>query len=562
MNVECDRVELNHVCVLLQSEDHDLMVKQRTQELQKKWNNTCLRLHPNFHKPNLFSSTGSMPTGILTTGLYNQNLLKSHPCQPRLELNKSLGRTLQLNMNPQPNQPSDNSSIQTELILGQGKFSGSIPEQTQKDCTREFLGQNHKSSGPEMKSLDLQSAKLLGITDVDSYKKILKVIMEKVWWQGDAASAVANTITQRKLGNRKRHGAGSKGDIWLLFAGPDKVGKKKMASALSELVSGSILVTICLGTQRNDRGLANNFRGRTPLDQISEVVRKNPFSVIVLEDIDEADVLFRGSIKRAIVSGRLTDSYGREISLGNVIFILTTVWLPNDLKYSSDHNTLGEKELANLASENWQLRLSLSEKLLKRRANWLCNEERSTKTRKDTNPGLFFDLNEAAANTEDDTADGSHNSSDLTIDHEDEYGLSKMESTTTSPALSELRDIVDDAIIFKPVNFNQITCDIKTSINEKFSTIIGEGVSIELQDQALQKILAAVWFGETGLEEWAEKALVPSFNQLKACFPTTAGSMPDKSVVVTLELDRESGSRSRGDWLPSNIKVVTGVEGL
>ncbi|XP_038879087.1 protein SUPPRESSOR OF MAX2 1 [Benincasa hispida] len=541
-----------------QNKDKELIVKQRTQELQKKWNTTCLHLHPNFHQSKIFSSTGNMATGILTTGLYNQNLLK---CQPRLELNKSLGRTLQLNMNPQPNQPSDYSSIQTDLILGQGKFSGNIPEQTRKDCTKEFLGQNHKSFGPEMKSLDLQSAKLLGITDVDSYKKILKVLMEKVWWQQDAVSAVANMITQRKLGNRKRQGAGSKGDIWLLFAGPDKVGKKKMASAISELVCGSILVTICLGTRRNSRGLDNNFRGRTPLDQIAEAVRMNPFSVIVLEDIDEADILFRGSVKRAIESGRLIDSHGREISLGNVIFILTTVWLPDDLKYLSDQNSFGEKELANLAGESWQLRLSLSEKLLKRRGNWLCNEERLTKTRKNTNPGLFFDLNEAA-NADDDTADGSHNSSDLTIDHEDEYGLSKMESTTPSPALSELQDIVDDAIIFKPVNFNHITRDIKTSINEKFSSIIGEGVSIELQDQALQKILAGVWFGNTGLEEWAEKALVPSFNHLKACFPKTAGSTRDKSIVVTLELDRESGNRSRGDWLPNNIKVVTAVDGL
>lgn len=537
------------------------MVKQKTQELQMKWNNTCLRLHPNYHRPKVFGSIGNMAMGISTTGLHNQNLPKCQPFQPRLELNKSLGTTLQLNMNPLPSQPSDNSSLRTDLVLGQGKVIGSIPEQTHKDSIKEFLGQDYKSSGPEMKFLDTQSTKLLDITDIDSYKKILKVLMEKIWWQRDAASAVANTITQRKLGNRKRQGGGSKGDTWLLFAGPDKVGKKKMASALAELVSGSVLVTICLGTQRNDRGLDNNFRGRTPLDQISEAVRKNPFSVIVLEDIDEADVLFRGSIKRAIESGRLTDSHGREISLGNVVFILTTVWLPNDLKYSSDHNSLGEKELANLASESWQLRLSLSEKLLKRRANWLCNDERSIKTRKDTNPILFFDLNEAA-DAEDDTADGSHNSSDLTIDHEDEYGLSKMESTTTSPALGELRDIVDDAIIFKPVNFNQIIRDIKTSINDKFSTIIGEGFSIELQNQALEKILAGVWFGETGLEAWAEKALVPSFNQLKSCIPKTAGGVPDKSVVVTLELDRESCSRDRGDWLPSSIKVVTAVDSL
>lgn len=57
---------------------------------------------------------------------------------------------------------------------------------------------------------------------------------------------------------------------------------------------------ICLGSRRNDGELDMNFRGKTAVDRIAEAVRRNHFSVIMLEDIDEADMLVHGSIKRAM----------------------------------------------------------------------------------------------------------------------------------------------------------------------------------------------------------------------------------------------------------------------
>ncbi|XWS27294.1 hypothetical protein CRYUN_Cryun26dG0102700 [Craigia yunnanensis] len=534
--------------------EEEMIWRKKTQELQKKWNDTCLHLHPNFHQPSLGSERFA-PTALSMTSLYNSSLLGCQSFQPKLPLNRNIGETLQLNPNLVASQPMERTSslpgspVRTDLVLGRPKITETTPERTHKERVRDFLG--CLPSEPQNKLQDLQSDKLLNTLDADSFKKLLKGLIEKVWWQRDAASAVATTVTRCKLGNGKRRGAGSKGDIWLLFTGPDRVGKKKMALALSDQVCGAHPVVICLGSRRDDGESDVSFRGKTVLDRIAEAVRRNPFSVVMLEDVDEADMLVRGSIKRAMERGRLADSHGREISLGNVIFILTANWLPDNLKFLSNGISLDEKKLASLASGGWQLRLSLSEKTAKRRASWLHEEDRATKPRKETGSPLSFDLNEAA-DVEDDKADGSRNSSDLTVDHEEEHGLTnKLLSNSTSSVSHELLNSVDDAIVFKPVDFGPIRRDIANSVTKRFSTIIGDRVTIEILDEALEKITSGVWIGRTGLEEWTEKALVPSLQQLKTRLPTS-----DESLVVRLELDGESCKRSHGDWLPSSVKVV------
>ncbi|GAB4853609.1 hypothetical protein Ancab_017800 [Ancistrocladus abbreviatus] len=179
-----------------------------------------------------------------------------------------------------------------------------------------------------------------------------------------------------------------------------------MASALSELVYGVGSVTICLGSRRDSEQSDLNFRGKTALDRIAEAVRRHPFSVTVLQDIDEADMLVRGSIKRAMERGRLSDSNGREIGLGNVIFILTANRVQDNVKNSSNGPPLNEEKLALLASGGWQLRLTVGGKTGKRVADWAHDEDRAAKQPKEMGSALSFDLNEMA-DIEDDRLDGS-----------------------------------------------------------------------------------------------------------------------------------------------------------
>ncbi|KAK6942395.1 hypothetical protein RJ641_027772 [Dillenia turbinata] len=563
------------------NKDQELILKQKTQELQKKWIDTCLQLHPNHHHG--LGLERLAPTMIPATGLYNSNLLACQPLQPKVQLNRNLGDSLHLNPNllatpqtlqlnstqlaSQPNvqlhsgrlssQPSERagsppgSPVRTDLVLGPTKATETSPKKDNEERASDLLG--GISFEPQSKLNDSHTEKLASILDADSFKRLLKGLAEKVWWQHDAASAVATTVTNCKFGGGKRRVAGSKGDVWILFTGPDRVGKKKMASSLAEMVYGSTPITICLGSSRDDEDLDVSFRGKTALDRIAEAVRRNPFSVIVLEDIDEADMLVRGSIKRAMERGRLADSHGREFTLGNVIFILTTKGSSSNCKSLSYRLSLDEEKLASLASGGWQLKLTISEKTGKRRANWLCDENRPTKPRKDAGSGLAFDLNEAA-NAEEDRADGSRNSSDLTVDHEDDLGLeTRLLSIASVPR--ELLNAADDTIVFKPVDFAPIRTNLANTISSKFSTVFGDKLTVEVDDEALDRILGGVWLGRTRLEDWSEKVLVPSLLQLKARIPLSTTTSSDDILVARLELAGDSHNRCYGDWLPSTIKV-------
>ncbi|CAN1223052.1 Protein SUPPRESSOR OF MAX2 1 [Linum grandiflorum] len=526
------------------TKDQELIQKQKTMALQRKWHDTCLRLHPGHHR----SERITQPLAISMPSLYNQKTLV--PCVPRIGLTgNNLSGALQLNtnllakQNPRKVISPPGSPVRTELVLGRPKLADEA--KGNETVTKDLL--STAAAAPD--SHEFQISKLLDKLDADSYKKLLKGLMEKVWWQQEAASAVATVMTQCKIGNGKRRGNASKGDIWLLFTGPDRIGKKKMAVAVSELVRQSNPVTVHLGSRRSDGDSEVNFRGKTVMDRIVEAVRRNPFSVVVLEDIDEADMLVKGSIKRAMERGRLADSHGREISLGNVIFILTSSWLPNNsLDFVSSHEyALDEKKLASFVSGGWQLRLTVHGKTAKRRASWLDEEDRPTKPRKDT--GLTFDLNEEAAEIE---QVGSRNSSDVTVDHEDEHFLSTRLLTppTSSSLPSELLDLLDDSIVFKPVDFGAIRRDISNSITDRASSIIGDGNNLELQADALEKIAGGLCLGYTGLEEWTEKVLVPSLRQVRMRLTG------DQSMVVRLEPDSETDSRGPGDWLPSSIRVM------
>ncbi|CDP02923.1 unnamed protein product [Coffea canephora] len=549
-----------------QRKESELLLKQKTQELQRKWNDSCLRMHPNYHQNVNSERIASLV--LPTMGLYNPNLLLRQPLPPKLQPTRVFGDALQMNPNQVTVQPLDRlatpnqlavqlsnrvdtppgSPVRTELALGR-KVTETTPEKTSE------TGENHVKdllgslcSAPETKLLD----KFASALDADTFKKLLKGLMAKAWWQQEAASAVASAVTHCRLGNGKRRGSASKGDVWLLFTGPDRIAKRKMASVLSEHVCGASPIMVYLGSRRDGAEPDTIFRGKTALDRIVEAVRRNPFSVIMLEDIDEADVLMRGNIKRAMERGRLTDSHGREISLGNVTFILTGNWST----ISSD-NSVDERKLASLASDNWQLKLSMGEKNAKRRAPWLRDGDRMTKPRIEVGSGLSFDLNQAAADGEDDRTDGSHNSSDLTVDHDEEHGLEGSRQFSITSVPHELVDLADDTIVFKPVDMAFVRREIRKTIATKFSmVVVDDRVCIEVGEDATERILGGLWHGRSSLEEWVEKALAPSFEELKARIASSTAE--STSVELKLELNPSLDCRSNGDLLPSKVAVSNG----
>ncbi|GAB4853610.1 hypothetical protein Ancab_017801 [Ancistrocladus abbreviatus] len=125
-------------------------------------------------------------------------------------------------------------------------------------------------------------------------------------------------------------------------------------------------------------------------------------------------------------------------------------------------------------------------------------------------------------------------------------------SLASSSALHELLDLVDDAITFKPVDFGPIQYNVERTITRRFSTILGDKISLEVEQEALKKILGGIWLGHTSLEAWADKVLVPSIQQLKASLPLSM----EETLAARLEVDSKSENRTHGDWLPSRVTVM------
>ncbi|VYS64422.1 unnamed protein product [Arabidopsis thaliana] len=446
--------------------DKKLTKDQQIVELQKKWNDLCLRLHPNQSvSERIAPSTLSM-----------------------------------MKINTRSDITPPGSPVGTDLVLGRP---------------------NRGLSSPEKKTREARFGKLGDSFDIDLFKKLLKGLAKSVWWQHDAASSVAAAITECKHGNGK-----SKGDIWLMFTGPDRAGKSKMASALSDLVSGSQPITISLGSSsRMDDGL--NIRGKTALDRFAEAVRRNPFAVIVLEDIDEADILLRNNVKIAIERGRICDSYGREVSLGNVIIILTA---NSSLGSAKNVASIDETRLESLVNKGWQLRLSVcnSSKTRKRKPNWLYSDNDQTKQRKE----ICFDLNEAAE---------FDSSSDVTVEHDQE---------DNGNLVHKLVGLVDDAILFRPVDFDSIKSKTAESLKKRFSNGLADGLTVEIEDDALERIAGAIWLSKISLEEWLEEAMGSSLNSVKSRVSSSEDS------VIRIELEDDLNDRISGGYLPSSIRTV------
>lgn len=467
--------------------------KENTEEVLKRRTETCRHLHPSLHE---VDDDLDKP---VTPPHYSSGLPLRQVSPAKLPLVRS--------------------PVRTDLVLG-------LP---QADTRRELgMFSGH------------QGDKILGSLGPDSLKRIFKFLSEKVTWQREAASLVAAAVVQCKSGGGKR-----RGDVWLLFLGHDRKGKKNMAEALAELVTGAAPIFVRLGGESPEDDGGVDLRGKTALDGVAQAVRRNPSSVIVLEDIDRADLLVQEKLKLAMERGRLLDSHGREVPLGGAIFIIISHPSPEHLKSSED-----EEKLRAAASSGWQLEIVVGENAApKRRAEWPFDEGRPpAKARK---PSL--DLNLAAGGDEDAPPEGSPRSSDLTDDQTDYSRLAMADDVfPKSTMVSNLVNAVDGAVVFKPVDF----CDLRRKVSEaivgEFSAVFrGGGTALWIDEEALDRLVGGVWFGAAAFEEWTFKILAPAFRELRACSDLGGGAV----VRLFPVKDRRRGGAR--EWLPRLVRVST-----
>jgi ATP-dependent Clp protease ATP-binding subunit ClpC len=172
---------------------------------------------------------------------------------------------------------------------------------------------------PVFKLTEEESSRLLRMED-ELHKRIVG--------QHDAIKALSQAIRRTRAGLKdpKRPGGS------FIFAGPTGVGKTELAKALAEFLFGDEDSLIQLDmSEFSEKHTVSRLFGSPPGyvgyeegGQLTEKVRRKPFSVVLFDEVEKAHADIFNSLLQILEDGRLTDSQGRMVDFKNTVIIMTT----------------------------------------------------------------------------------------------------------------------------------------------------------------------------------------------------------------------------------------------
>ena len=172
---------------------------------------------------------------------------------------------------------------------------------------------------PVFKLTEEETARLLRMED-ELHKRVVG--------QEQAIKAVSQAIRRTRAGLKdpKRPGGS------FIFAGPSGVGKTELSKALAEFLFGDedALIQIDM-SEFHDRYTVSRLVGAPPGyvgydegGQLTEKVRRKPFSVVLFDEVEKAHPDVFNTLLQVLEDGRLTDGQGRIVDFKNTVLILTT----------------------------------------------------------------------------------------------------------------------------------------------------------------------------------------------------------------------------------------------
>jgi len=169
----------------------------------------------------------------------------------------------------------------------------------------------------------------LSRTEIDRLLHLHERLQQRVIGQNQAIKAVTDAILRSKAGlSREQQPVGS-----FLFLGPTGVGKTELSKALfSELYDRDErhLVRIDMSEYQEQHSVARligappGYVGHEEGGQLTEAVRKKPYTVVLLDEIEKAHPKVLSILLQVLDEGRLTDSRGRTVDFTNTVIILTS----------------------------------------------------------------------------------------------------------------------------------------------------------------------------------------------------------------------------------------------
>jgi ATP-dependent Clp protease ATP-binding subunit ClpC len=168
------------------------------------------------------------------------------------------------------------------------------------------------------------------LTEEESARLVFmeKALHQRVVGQEEAIAALSRTIRRQRAGLKDpNRPSGS-----FIFAGPTGVGKTELAKALAEFLFDDEGALISLDMSEFGEkhtvsrlfGAPPGFVGFEEGGQLTEKVRRKPFSVVLFDEIEKAHPDIFNSLLQILEEGRLTDGQGRVVDFKNTVIIMTT----------------------------------------------------------------------------------------------------------------------------------------------------------------------------------------------------------------------------------------------
>ncbi|SJN46558.1 ATP-dependent Clp protease, ATP-binding subunit ClpC / Negative regulator of genetic competence clcC/mecB [Microbacterium esteraromaticum] len=168
------------------------------------------------------------------------------------------------------------------------------------------------------------------LTEEESSRLVFmeRALHQRVIGQEEAIAALSRTIRRQRAGLKDpKRPSGS-----FIFAGPTGVGKTELAKALAEFLFDDEAALISLDMSEFGEkhtvsrlfGAPPGFVGFEEGGQLTEKVRRKPFSVVLFDEIEKAHPDIFNSLLQILEEGRLTDGQGRIVDFKNTVIIMTT----------------------------------------------------------------------------------------------------------------------------------------------------------------------------------------------------------------------------------------------
>ena len=169
----------------------------------------------------------------------------------------------------------------------------------------------------------------MGVSDIERLKDMAHRLKQKVIGQNKAVEAVSRAIRR----NRAGFDEGNRPIGSFLFVGPTGVGKTELAKQLTLDMFGTKEAIIRLDmSEYSDRTAVSKLIGTTAgyvgyddnSNTLTERVRRNPYSIILLDEIEKADPQVITLLLQVLDDGRLTDGQGNTVNFKNTVIIATS----------------------------------------------------------------------------------------------------------------------------------------------------------------------------------------------------------------------------------------------